>query len=184
MGWNIYRVWSTDWFADPSRELAKLVAQLDEWREDLARQYADRPISIFDEAPTAPAVEQGPPAIEIAREEPQPSGTAEDRELELDDADEDGPTGRLIRTIDGADLHELRKGHSYQVWKEDVLLGSIEVLSRAMMAPRVYGGQVQIAHSEYEVRMQSTGERFVMDDIYACVREIARRAAAAVAAVE
>jgi len=37
---------------------------------------------------------------------------------------------------------------------------------------------VQIAHSEYEGRMQTTGDRFVMDDIYACVREIGRRALA------
>lgn len=29
LGWKIYRVWSTDWFADPARETAKLLAWLD-----------------------------------------------------------------------------------------------------------------------------------------------------------
>ena len=28
LGWNIYRVWSTDWFKNPSRELKKLVDEL------------------------------------------------------------------------------------------------------------------------------------------------------------
>lgn len=179
MGWNIYRVWSTDWFADPSRELAKLLARLDAWREELAVEYAERAIPVFDEAPTAASVEQAPATAAGEGTPEPPSPTAEQRELEerdLEEAEDEGPTGRLIRTIDGVDLREVRKGHSYHVWKDEVLLGSIEVLSRAMMAPRVYGGQVQIAHSEYEGRIQGTGERFVLNDIYACVREIAQRA--------
>ena len=24
LGWNIYRIWSTDWFSDPNKELKKL----------------------------------------------------------------------------------------------------------------------------------------------------------------
>jgi hypothetical protein len=183
MGWNIYRVWSTDWFADPARELAKLLSRLDGWREELATEYAERTIPILDEAPMAAPIGQKPALSETQQSEEPPPAGAEERELEerdLEEAEDEGPTGRLIRTIDGVDLREVRKGHSYHVWREGVLLGSIQVLSRAMMTPRVYGGQVQIAHSEYEGRMQSTEERFVLDDIYACVREIARRATAPV----
>ncbi len=45
MGWTIERVWSTDWFRDPERELARLVERIDEHidgaqarREDRARR--------------------------------------------------------------------------------------------------------------------------------------------------
>ena len=30
LGWNIYRIWSTDWFADSKREMAKLVERIQE----------------------------------------------------------------------------------------------------------------------------------------------------------
>jgi very-short-patch-repair endonuclease len=30
MGWNIYRIWSTDWFSDPDREMEKLLHHI--WR--------------------------------------------------------------------------------------------------------------------------------------------------------
>jgi len=34
LGWNIYRIWSTDWFADPDRELANLLFRLENLREE------------------------------------------------------------------------------------------------------------------------------------------------------
>ncbi len=40
-GWTIYRVWSTDWFADPQRELKLLVRKI----EDCAENYAARPVA-------------------------------------------------------------------------------------------------------------------------------------------
>ena len=42
LGWNIYRIWSTDWFADPARETAKLLAWLDQVRERVVRELSTR----------------------------------------------------------------------------------------------------------------------------------------------
>jgi very-short-patch-repair endonuclease len=33
MGWNIYRIWSTDWFSDPEREMEKLLRHIRGLRE-------------------------------------------------------------------------------------------------------------------------------------------------------
>ena len=40
MGGRIYRIWSTDWFADPDREMAKLLSRLDLKRAEFAEKYA------------------------------------------------------------------------------------------------------------------------------------------------
>jgi transcription elongation GreA/GreB family factor/very-short-patch-repair endonuclease len=47
LGWYIYRIWSTDWFADPDREMEKLLVRL---RDRLAEPA--RPVSRTD--PSAP----------------------------------------------------------------------------------------------------------------------------------
>jgi len=49
LGWTIYRVWSTDWFNDPRREIQKLVAFL-----DALRQNKTRPAQITEELPWQP----------------------------------------------------------------------------------------------------------------------------------
>jgi very-short-patch-repair endonuclease len=36
LGWRLYRIWSTDWFAHPERETRKMVAWLDQQREQLS----------------------------------------------------------------------------------------------------------------------------------------------------
>lgn len=36
LGWDIYRIWSTDWYDDPDREMSKLLAYLDYRRREIA----------------------------------------------------------------------------------------------------------------------------------------------------
>lgn len=42
MGWTIERVWSTDWFRDPERELARLVDRIDEHIDDAQGRRENR----------------------------------------------------------------------------------------------------------------------------------------------
>jgi hypothetical protein len=64
-----------------------------------------------------------------------------------------------MRPIDDIDWFEVKKGKLYDVWLDSRLAGSVEVLSRATAAPKVYGGELRVAKSEY-----------------AAVREVARLA--------
>jgi REase_MTES_1575/Protein of unknown function (DUF3320) len=43
LGWDIVRVWSTDWFDNPGRETDKLVRKLEELRSKSRHAYADYP---------------------------------------------------------------------------------------------------------------------------------------------
>ncbi|MHB8644414.1 MAG: DUF3320 domain-containing protein [Thermomicrobiales bacterium] len=38
LGWRIHRIWSTDWVKDPDREMAKVLAALEEARKNLTRE--------------------------------------------------------------------------------------------------------------------------------------------------
>ena len=180
MGWNIYRVWSTDWFADPTRELAKLLSALDAWRGKLTEDYANRPVENLDESAAPPPsdliVEQPQDVLEASPVAPEPKPIVDDDEPE--DPTPTEPTGRPMRSIDGIDWFEVSKARLYHVWIDHELVGSVEVLSRAMATAQVYGGPLRVAHSEYEGRVLSNGERFIVHDIYAAVREVARRAKA------
>jgi hypothetical protein len=78
--------------------------------------------------------------------------------------------------LDGIEWNEVIPSRRYVVMLEGNKAGTVEVLSRAMGSPRLYGGQLAIARSEFEGWIARTGERFRMHDIYATVREVARRA--------
>jgi hypothetical protein len=187
MGWNIHRVWSTDWFADPARETAKLLARLDGWREDLARQYAARPTDSVETAVEEPQAEVGeePEIVEAPSRPAVP-------QVEPESAEEvaaNEPSGRPMRPIDGIEWYEVRQGHLYEVWLspdsddpsglvEHKRAGTVEVLSRATGTAQVYGDQLRVPKSEFEGKVDRTGERFVSHDIYAAVREVVRRSKA------
>lgn len=177
MGWNIYRVWSTDWFADPARGTAKLLSQLDQWRTELAEDYARRPSTTAEEFDPAP--EEDDPGVSeeaaeaVVRVEPEPKAAID---LETESDERTGPTGRPMRPLDDIEWCEVRKGYLYEVWLDGKLAGTVEVLSRATAAPHVYGGQLRVARSEYEGVVQATGDRFKVHDIHVAVREVARLA--------
>jgi very-short-patch-repair endonuclease len=181
MGWNIYRVWSTDWFADPTRGTAKLLSKLDEWRTALAEEYASRPETTSEEFDQAPLEDDQPEAeepaeiflpIEAESAPAPPAATESDERIE--------PTGRPMRPLDEIEWYEVRKGYLYEVWLDKRHVGQVEVLSRATAAPQVYGDQIRVARSEYEGLIEATGERFKVHDIHHAVREVARLAMAGV----
>jgi hypothetical protein len=85
------------------------------------------------------------------------------------------PMGRKLRMVDDIQPYEAVQGLRYELWKADDFLGEVEVIKRATASPRLYGGQVQIPKSEYEGRVERTGDRFTSYDLYAAIREVARR---------
>jgi very-short-patch-repair endonuclease len=148
LGWNIYRVWSTDWFADPARETAKLLAWLDRVRERIARELSDRE-----------------PAIEVSKVD-QAASMLGPRE----------PRGRELRSLGDFQTYEAVRGRLYEIWRGQELLGEVEVVKRATATPRLYGDRVLTAQSEYEGRIEATGDCFRSFDLYAAMREVALRA--------
>lgn len=176
MGWNIYRVWSTDWFADPSRELGKLLTRLEAWRADLAAEYASRPVENTSEEEVSTLPQDGGLNEQLEEERPRPVHVPEPRPSQTPDDEEKSPSGRPMRSFEDIDWYEVRKGHLYEVWTDSEFAGTVEVLSRAAAAPHVYDGKLRVARSEYEGRVAATEHRFIMHDIYAAVREVARLA--------
>ncbi|MGW8278731.1 DUF4011 domain-containing protein [Sphingomonas aurantiaca] len=176
MGWRIYRIWSTDWFADPNREMAKVLGWLGQKRAEFAEDYINRPQPVQGTSSTGP----DPDPQTISPTAPATLSVAPP--LPVASSDRSQPTGRQMRSLDHIDWYEVSKGHLYEIWSDDTFLGEVEVLSRATAAPRVYGSQLVIARSEYEGWVATSDTRFKTNDIHAAVRELARRAQAADAA--
>lgn len=179
LGWNIYRVWSTDWFADPARETAKLLSWLDAARARVAREMDKQqlPIEIIKPkkrdkaAPANPVpknvLEAELPAIKTTVEQPQdPITGTEQRE----------PRGRQLRSLGDFQTYEAIRGRLYEIWRDETLLGEVEVVRRATAAPRLFGDRAVTAQSEYEGRVDATGDTFRSFDLYAAMREVASRA--------
>ena len=185
LGWNIYRIWSTDWFADPAAETRRLLTRLEEWRAAAAAKYEVRRQSgefDRDAAPDAPAAEDvsetpapapAEPAAEAAPvEPPAPAPAREPGER---------PAGKRHK-VDGIEFIETMRGVYFEVWAEDAHAGDVEVLSRASAAPRLYGGGAAVQRSQYRGTVNATGASFISDDLYAAVRRVARDAQATVPA--
>lgn len=185
LGWNIYRVWSTDWFADPARETAKLLAWLQRVRERLARDLANREPTIEVSKPkpkpkvasplTPPTT--APPIVEPVAE------TLGSLEVEAGKVEQEAsvsgprePRGRELRSLGDFQTYEAVRGRLYEIWRGHELLGEVEVVKRATAAPRLYGDRALTAQSEYEGRVEATGDCFRSFDLYAAMREVARRA--------
>ncbi|MDR3497264.1 MAG: AAA domain-containing protein, partial [Ancalomicrobiaceae bacterium] len=81
LGWQIVRVWSTDWFADPDEETRRLVRRL-----DLLRVLPDRVGSEYRLKPDLPRPDAAGSVIDDARKHPEE--TVLERQLSLfDEAD-------------------------------------------------------------------------------------------------
>ena len=171
MGWRIYRIWSTDWFADPARELAKLLAQLDRWRGESVAAHP----SLANREDNSRAELKSLLAEHVGIDTPAETQPALVEELQGTVASPKTPTGRQMRAIDDSfDWYEVIQSTLYEIWLDARLVGEVECLSRASGGANIYHGRSLSALPEYEGRM-STGDRFVMRDIYAAVREVARR---------
>lgn len=178
LGWRIYRVWSTDWFADAARETAKLIAWLDAVREEVVNTLAH----------VKPQPSAGPihiPEIASGGDLKEP---VDQSELELPDpslepveesADEARPRGRKLRQLGDIEPYEVMRGTLYELWRNGVLIGDVEVLKRATGVARLYGDGLRTSLPEYEGRVAATQESFKSMDLYAAMREVAARAAKA-----
>jgi hypothetical protein len=45
LGWRIFRIWSTDWFADPGSETKKMIAWLHDVLGEAIRRMPQQPIA-------------------------------------------------------------------------------------------------------------------------------------------
>jgi hypothetical protein len=83
LGWKLHRVWSTDWWTDPDRELQKLEAALDGARSsDPQTPMVDRHAFEISHAPAdaeGPALISGPATVMSPR---APESSSPERELE------------------------------------------------------------------------------------------------------
>ena len=179
MGWRIYRIWSTDWFGDPSRELAKLLTQLDRWRADA--MATDPRLSSKEEggdAPTPPtrSLDEVDVHSSTAPINAQATNLAFTTKAGVPNGLPDERSGRPMRPIDDIEWDEMIQSILYEVWPDYRYAGEVERLSRPGGSAGIYQGRTRTTLPEYEGRMAATGERFVMHDIYAAVREVARRA--------
>ena len=182
LGWNIYRVWSTDWFADPARETGKLLVWLDRVREQVSRELVESGSSIEVSKPkrkdVSATVMLSPGTHETI---PPPAiGLAEKPKDSVDDEGPREPRGRKLRSIGDFDPYEAIRGKLYEIWRDEVFLGEVEVVKRAMAAPRLFGDRAVTAQSEYEGRLPTTGDSFRSFDLYAAMREVASRAASSI----
>jgi hypothetical protein len=182
VGWRIYRIWSTDWFADPEREMRRLLAWIEEKRAAFAEDYTRRPKPArASEADGDDGPDRGPgdgaAAVPgLAPPIPSPASLPSTAPPARAAAGErTRPEGEPLRSLGDFDWFQISKGYLYEVWLGDRFGGEVEVLSRATAAPRLYGNQALVARSEYEGRVEATGEHFKTNDLYAAVREVARR---------
>ena len=186
LGWNIYRVWSTDWFADPARETAKLLAWLDRVRERVTRDLANREPTMEVSKPKPKPKVASPPTPPIAPPlvvEPI-AETLGKLEVQAGKVEQEAgasgprePRGRELRSLGDFQTYEAIRGRLYEIWRGHELLGEVEVVKRATAAPRLYGDRALTAQSEYEGRVEATADSFRSFDLYAAMREVALRAA-------
>ena len=172
LGWNIYRVWSTDWFSDPARETAKLLSWLDRIRERLTEERAAPAASeTVGEAKAAPSSSSS--ISETIGESKAGDDSEAVRENQQTVRE---PKGRQLRSLGDFQTYEAVQGKLYEVWKDDEFLGEVEVVRRALNAPRLFGDRVATERSEYEGRVAKNDDCFTSYDIYEAIREVARRA--------
>lgn len=181
LGWNIYRVWSTDWFNDPARETAKLLTWLEHTRQRIAAQLAEHSLTAEVRKPKPKTTTPAAVPIEVPLVSDEANGQATLLGTPAPEQTEvvrglREPQGRELRSLGDFRTYEAIRGKLYEIWSEDVFQGEVEVVKRATSAPRLFGDRVMTAQSEYEGRVETTGDAFRSFDLYAAMREVASRA--------
>lgn len=183
------------------QEMARLLVALEQWREKAAASYEARRQSgdlVSTEAETDPDVEVPPPNLLLAVPEPNymvrepepqltdhaapqtepgsPSAAAATAAAEPEPAPRASvPTGKR-RDLDGIAWFEVMTGTLFEVWPDEEYGGEVEVISRSVAAPRLYSGTAAVQRSQYRGTVDATGNSFLIDDLYAAVRRVAREA--------
>lgn len=169
LNWNIYRIWSVDWYADSNREMEKLLAWLAPIQS--ARKLVASTNTRDDEKPLQ-AQSDFASADKLSH-----ASTITDLKY-----DEFGipaePTGKAMRPVDGIEWYEVQRGVLYHVWIDKELAGTVTVLSRGTQAPHLYGHSLSIQRSEYQSWARILDESHIHDDLYAAVRWVATNSSA------
>ena len=168
LNWNIYRIWSVDWYADPDREMEKLLAWLAPIKTD---RELTLPAEVFDNEETTQVSTTSGTASELNRNSAMVGNKGGDFSAPVE------PTGKAMRPIDGIEWYETTRGSQYQVWIDTEFAGTVTVLSRGMQAPRLYGHSLSIQRSEYQSWARMSDETHRHDDLYAAVRWVAKKSA-------
>jgi very-short-patch-repair endonuclease len=183
LGWNIYRVWSTDWFQDAARETAKMIVWLEDQKERLIREMP-RTVHESDTNYEEPQHQKSTGGLDADAETQEASGltgveqTGEELGANVAEAQArtiKEPRGRELRKLGEFQWYEAIRGQLYEVWLGEDYAGEVEVIKRASSSPKLYGDHVLTARSEYEGRLERTGDSFISYDLYAAVREVAAR---------
>ena len=120
LGWTIYRVWSTDWFRDPNRELTKMSAFIE---TALADRLAQQRVAASYDA-VAPNEEDGdmPEADDIspAEENDVSEEVADDQEVIIENGTPDAHPEATARVL--ADNSDLAYGSYREATFEDIPL--------------------------------------------------------------
>ncbi len=122
LGWNILRVWSTDWFDNPEFESDKLAVRLEQLRSQPPRTFHDYAIvDPFDETTPAPAVETSTAKGEL--EENASAAVATDMPVKEPAAIVlPGPCGEEVMLYDGdAPLSESQATKALEQFRERVI---------------------------------------------------------------
>ena len=158
----------------------RLLAWLEEKRIAFAEEYARRPKLATPAELVEPVSKDKPDEIFENEELPEAAHTVEaplsSLPVPAQVAARSRPQAEPLRPLGDFDRFQTSKGRLYEIWIGERLGGEVEVLSRATSAPRLHGHQAVIGRSEYEGFVEPTGERFKTNDLYAAVREVARRA--------
>ncbi len=170
LGWKIWRVWSTDWWADADNEVLRLLAWLEPLRA--AREAAWEAKSKVE----APAFELELQELSKAAPKPQPLAPASPIVVPPEPpAVRKPPDDARHLAVDGIDFYEISRGRFYDVWLDGVPIGEVEATARPQSAPKVYGGGIVTHKPEYRATLEDGLFVGVTNDIYEAVRKIAAR---------
>ena len=124
LGWELHRIWSTDWFTDPGKEAARLRKAIELRLEALQR----------DRVFVAPAASSDPTTEAVC----EPQGSEEFVHSEVRPLDGEMGTSPLISAVNGtqSDAHSIETGDTVRVFYLDGDLSAREVtLSDTRNAP-------------------------------------------------
>ncbi len=197
LGWRIWRVWSTDWWADADNEVLRLLAWLEPLRAEREAEWDVRakaqapafeielqalPKSSLRQLslPSTSDARAAPPAIDLTGEEqPKTAVPGQDgNPIMAPSAARNPPADARHHSVDGIDFYEISRGRIYEVWLDGVAIGEVEATARPQSAPKVYGNGLVTHKPEYRATLDDGTFVGMTNDIYAAVRMLAIRARA------
>ena len=173
LGWRIYRVWSTDWFNDPEKEMTKLVAWLNGLRRKPAEMDAgSQSVALGGPQADAAATDSGHSPLSSVVMTQQVASFQDPASEPSNEATAPRPTGQHRRLDNSIDYYEVEKGF-FEIWRDGSFLGEVERLGADDLAPsRIYNGQ-KPKKPRFRGALANSKIFFETDDIYDAIRRVA-----------